>query len=153
MTLYLSNSLTWSHTVIGFALNFNHKILYLIKHRVLEIYRVLWNNGPSTFSSLKRVAESWEGVWASVRVCAQIHWRVGGVGGTQGFSNNAVRTHSTLHPAPPPNSPPSLFSSHSLCLPLPDKILTKGLAFSLTTNSTENIVLVKLAHVFIKRTL
>lgn len=74
-----------------------------------------------------------------------------GGGGTQGFSNNAVRTHST--PAPPPNSPPSLFSSHSLCLPLPDKILTKGLAFSLTTNSTENIVLVKLAHVFIKRTL
>lgn len=83
MTLYLLVSLTWSHTVVGFALQFYHKILCLIKHRVLETCGASartpsWDNVPSRLSSLKQAAESWEGVWASVSVCAEIHRRVGG---------------------------------------------------------------------------
>lgn len=72
-----------------------------------NIHTPSWDNVPPRLSSLKQVAESQEGVWASLSECTQIHWRVGREG--QGFSSNAVCTHST--PAFPHSPPFSLIPS------------------------------------------
>lgn len=155
MTLYLPVSLAWSHTVVGFALKFYHKILCLIKHRVLEIYRgsgmhtverycafrdqVAWSEWPRVEKEYRRV---------------RVHALRFTEGGGQGFSNNAVRTHST--PAFP-HSPPSLFPFTPSAFPFQIK-LCQGSCFLFnhfhsTTNSIEKKALGKWAHIFIKGTL